>query len=80
VTPATILRWHRQLVAWKWTYAKRTHRAGVLQEVRRLVVRVAEENPTWGYRVDRWGWSLNQLEAPDQVNAIEAKNQGTTAA
>jgi putative transposase len=49
VTPDTILRWHRQLVARKWTFAKGPQRAGVLQEIRRLVVRMAEENPTWGY-------------------------------
>jgi transposase InsO family protein len=50
VTPDTILRWHRQLIARKWTYAKRRGgRPGVLAEVRRLVVRTAEENPTWGY-------------------------------
>ena len=50
VTPDTILRWHRQLVARKWTYArKRSSRHGVLAEIRRFVVRMAEENPTWGY-------------------------------
>ena len=49
VTPDTILRWRRQLVARKWTYAKGPRRAGVLQEIRRLVARMAEENPTWGY-------------------------------
>src|SRR5712692_71723 len=50
VTPDTILRWHRQLIARKWTYAKGRHcRQGVLAEIRRLVVRMAEENPTWGY-------------------------------
>jgi len=50
VTPDTILRWHRRLVAQKWTYAKRRGgRPGVLAEIRRLVVRMAEENPTWGY-------------------------------
>src|SRR5438477_5716968 len=50
VTPDTILRWPRQLVARKWTYAKRQHRRqGVLAEIRRLVVRMADENPTWGY-------------------------------
>ena len=50
VTPDTILRWHRQLIARKWTYAKRRGgRPGVLVEIRRLVVRMAEENPTWGY-------------------------------
>ena len=49
VTPDTILRWHRQLIARKWTNEKRPRRPGVLQEIRRLVVRMAEENPTWGY-------------------------------
>ena len=50
VTPDTLLRWHRQLVARKWTYATpRSSRRGVLAEIRRLVVRMAEENPTWGY-------------------------------
>jgi putative transposase len=50
VTPDTILRWHRQLIARKWTYAKgQRRRQGVLAEIRRLVVRMAEENPTWGY-------------------------------
>ena len=50
VTPDTILRWHRQPIARKWTYAKRPGgRPGVLAEIRRLVVRMAEENPTWGY-------------------------------
>ena len=48
VTPETLLRWHRQLVARKWTYAGRPGRRGVVAEIRRLVVRMAEENPTWG--------------------------------
>ena len=50
VTPDTILRWHRQLIVQKWTYPnKRAGRQSVLAEIRRLVVRMAEENPTWGY-------------------------------
>lgn len=50
VTPDTILRWHRQLIARKWTYSnRRPGRPGVLGEIRRLVVRMATENPTWGY-------------------------------
>jgi putative transposase len=49
VTPETILRWRRQLIARKWTYATQSKRRGVLAEIRRLVVRMAEENPTWGY-------------------------------
>jgi HTH-like domain len=50
VTPDTLLRWHRQLVARKWTYrTRRTSRGGVLAEIRQLAVRMAENNPTWGY-------------------------------
>ena len=50
VTPDTLLRWHRRLIARKWTYAKKgTSRRGVLAEIRQLVRRMAEENPTWGY-------------------------------
>ena len=50
VTPDTLLRWHRQLVARKWTFPKqRARRRGVLAEIRQLVVRMAEENSTWSY-------------------------------
>jgi hypothetical protein len=47
-TPDTLLRWHRQLIARKWTYGRKPGRRGVWLEIRRLVVRMAEENPTWG--------------------------------
>src|SRR5258706_638583 len=50
VTTDTLLRWHRQLIARKWTYAKKkTSRRGVLADIRQLVGRMAAENPTWGY-------------------------------
>jgi transposase InsO family protein len=50
VTPDTILAWHRKLIAAKWTYPqKRVGRPGVVKEIRELVVRMAEENPSWGY-------------------------------
>ena len=48
-TPDTLLRWHRQLIARKWTYARASERRGVLCGIRQLVVRMAKENPTWGY-------------------------------
>jgi hypothetical protein len=48
-TPDTLLRWHRQLIARIWTYGSQPGRRGTLVEIRRLVVRMAEENPTWGY-------------------------------
>jgi hypothetical protein len=50
VTPDTILLWHRQLIVHKWTYPRRQPgRLGVLREIRRLVVRMASENPGRGY-------------------------------
>jgi hypothetical protein len=49
VTPDTLLRWHRQLIARKWTCGKKgTARRDVLAEIRQLVGRMADENPTWG--------------------------------
>jgi hypothetical protein len=50
VTPDTILAWHRKLIAAKWTYPhKRVGRPGVMKEIRELIVRMAEGNPSWGY-------------------------------
>jgi hypothetical protein len=49
-TPDTILRWHRELIARKWTYAtSRPGRPGVQAEIRRLAVRMANDNASWGY-------------------------------
>ena len=51
VTPATILRWHRQLVARRWTATPtRPGRPPIPPGLRALVIRLATENPTWGYR------------------------------
>jgi putative transposase len=52
VTPGTILRWHRRLVARRWTTSphRRPGRPAVAVGVRALVKRLAVENPSWGYR------------------------------
>jgi len=50
VTPATILRWHRRLVAKKWTYPHRTGRPPIDPEIAALIERLARQNPTWGYQ------------------------------
>ncbi len=50
VTPDTILRWHRRLIAAKWTHQdKRTGRPGLMKAIRELIVGMAETNPSWGY-------------------------------
>lgn len=50
VTPATLLRWHRQLVARRWTYPGRPGRPNVAAKIRTLVLRLASQNASWGYR------------------------------
>jgi putative transposase len=50
VTPATILRWQRRLVAKKWTYPHRTGRPPIDPELAALIGQLAEQNPTWGYQ------------------------------
>ena len=52
VTPATLLAWHRRLVARKWNYASRRRpgRPPTAAAMRKLVICMATDNPTWGHR------------------------------
>jgi len=52
VTPATLLAWHRRLVAHHWDYTSRRPpgRPSTAAAMRTLVIRMATENPTWGHR------------------------------
>jgi hypothetical protein len=51
VTPGTILRWHRRLVTRKWPQPnRRGGRPPLADQLVALVLRVARENPRWGYR------------------------------
>jgi putative transposase len=64
VTPGTILRWHRRLVAMKWDYShrrkKKPGRSPIPKKIVDLVVRFARENSTWGY--DRIVGALENLK------------------
>ncbi|MEV6928133.1 integrase core domain-containing protein [Dactylosporangium sp. NPDC051485] len=50
VTPATVLAWHRRLVARRWSYPRRPGRPPVNVAVARLVEQMARDNPGWGYQ------------------------------
>jgi transposase len=50
VSPQTLLRWHRELIRRKWTYRRRSPgRPPLDPETVELIVRMARENPRWGY-------------------------------
>jgi putative transposase len=50
VTPGTLLRWHRRLVRWRWTYSRKGGRPPIDAKLAALIEQMARENPTWGYK------------------------------
>jgi putative transposase len=75
VTPQTLLRWHRELVRRRWTYTSaRPGRPSIDANTRELVLRLARENPRWGYQ--RIAGELNKLGlavSPSTVRRLLAR-------
>jgi transposase len=87
VRPDTILGWHRRLVANHWTYPHRPGRPFTAVETRGAIIRLASENPTWGYRrihgeLARLGiniaastvWAILKQAGIDPTTALERVN------
>jgi len=72
VTPETIQRWHRTLIAKKWTFpSRRRSRREVMRKIGALVLRMARENPLWGYdRIVGALANLGHYVAPTTVRNI----------
>ena len=60
VSPDTLMRWHRRLIAQKWDFSQRRNpgRPGVMREISQLIVRMAQENPGWGYTQFKGRWRI----------------------
>jgi putative transposase len=86
VKPETLVRWHRRLVADAWTYPRRgPGRPPLDQEVQQLIVRLARENPRWGYQRIRgealrlgWGVSASAIRTTLRRHGLDPVPRRTT--
>jgi putative transposase len=76
VTPDTIMRWHRRLIAMKWTYeSQRVGRPGLMKAIKALIVRMATDNSTWGYcRIQGELKGLGHRVAPSTIANVLKEN------
>src|SRR5664280_2305173 len=75
VQPETLLRWHRDLVRRKWIYAHRPGRPSIPAGTVSIVLRLARENSTWGYRrIQGELATMGVVLAPSSVWAILRRN------
>lgn len=76
VSPDTILAWHRKLVAKKWSFPTGRHgNAEEMKAITKHVVRMARENPTWGYdRLQGALANLGHTVAPNTIRNILRRN------
>jgi putative transposase len=75
--PRTLLGWQQQLVRRRWTYRRRSSpgRPPIAGELRQLILRLAAENPTWGYRrIQGEMAGLGLVVAPSTVWAVLRRN------
>jgi hypothetical protein len=78
VTPATVLRWHRRLVAQKWTYANRTGRPPLDDTIVALIERLARENETWGNSASKANYA-HSATASARPRSAGSSSAGDTA-
>jgi putative transposase len=77
VSPDTLMRWHRRLIAEKWDFSKRRSpgRPGIMREISDLIVRMAQENPGMGLHANsrRVGESPAYGGSRDRRQRVEAQ-------